>query len=318
MTSYDIYDKKKGHIKNIRSIILSIAFTAFIFVSANFLSDELSLYVAEGLLLAIKVIIPSVFPFLILTDFSMRFIRFERIELLRNTFERIFKVNGCALPVFICGIICGFPVGARLSLMLYENKKISRDECERLMSFSNNASPGYVICAVGAGMRGSLRDGIILYLAMVISSIICGALSGIKKEKSNLSSEIYWQKYNFVNSTRDAAMVCFNIAGFVTVFSMLSGLLRKFVSNEYLFASLIPILEIGNAAMYLSDLKILPDLLALALTSFSISFSGLCVAAQTAALVNKSENLKLHKYISLKLLQGVISAVLVVLFSFIK
>ena len=318
MTSLGTEVEEKGRAKSLRSIIISLAFTCFVFICAVFLSDELALYVASGLTLAVKIIIPAVFPFLLLTDFSMRFIRFEKIGIFKKIFERLFNINGCALPVFICGLMCGFPVGAKLALALYENQKISRDECERLMAFANNASPGYVICAVGLGMRASAGDGVVLYASMAISSILCGMLFGLKKRKTDLSNEISWQKYSFVDSTKESAIVCFNIAGFVTVFSMIAGLIQKAVSNEYFFAIIISLLEIGNAGIYLSDLCILSSEITLILTSFSISFSGLCVAAQVISLSDSRVRMPLKKYVFAKLVQGIISAIITSIFCLIK
>ena len=312
------YKKKaRVRIKGLTRLITSVFFTAMIFISAVYLSDELSEYAKEGLLLSVSVIIPSVFPFLIITDFSSRYIRFERVGIFRHAFEKLFKINGNVLSAFLCGILCGFPVGARLALTYYENGKISKDECERLMAFANNASPGYVICAVGIGMRGSVSDGVILYLSMVMSSIISGVLFGIKRQKSEFQGLITEQNYVFVNSVKSAAEVCINITGFVTVFGMLAGLCTRFIENDILIATILPFLEIGNAALYLSDLYILESFLTLALTSFSISFSGVCVMCQTLALLPCGNDISYKRCVLIKLTQGIISFAITLLLFFL-
>ncbi len=318
MTALEAKKKEKHRQKEIAALLWSVGFTALIFLTAIFFSDELSDYVAAGLKISVRVIIPSVFPFLILTDVSVRYIRFERIEWLRRIFERCFNINGAALPVFVCGVLCGFPLGAKLAITLYKNGKISKCECERLMSFANNASPGYVICALGAGMRGSIGDGIALYLSMVLSSIFVGFLCGLNKEKSNSFDFISWQKYSFSESVKSAVSVCLHIAGFVTVFSITVGLVDEFIGSDAVKAFIVPFMEIGNAALYLSDLCIIPDWLTLALSAFSISFSGLCVAAQTLSLIDDGLDISMAGYVPRKLLQGVIAALLVSFFTIIK
>ncbi|MBQ8689238.1 MAG: hypothetical protein IJ515_02620 [Clostridia bacterium] len=306
--------KKEKRRRGAYALVSSVAFTVIIFSCAIFLSDEMAMLVAEGLMLSVRVIIPSVFPFLLLSDFSMRFIRFEELRFFRTAFEKLFKINGAALSAWVIGIIGGFPIGARLSLMMYENGKISKCECERLIVFANNASPGYVICAVGIGMRGSLRDGALLYCAAVLSSIICGMILGIRKGKTHNTDLIPWQNYIFSESVKDAAAVCLNITGFITAFSIISGLLEKLFGNPYILAFIIPFLEVGNAAVYLSDLYILPEALTLALTGFALSFSGLCVTAQAAALIQRGSDISIKKYIWAKLLQGCISLLLLLFF----
>ena len=116
-----------------------------LFFTMLILSKEISTYALEGLDLAVKLILPSVFPFLLITDVLITSIRAEKVTVLHRAFERIFRISGEGIATFFCGILCGFPVGAKMSTELYKNGIISKCECERLMSFSNNASPAYVI-----------------------------------------------------------------------------------------------------------------------------------------------------------------------------
>ena len=139
MTASGGLEKEKHRYSGVGAFLISAAFTALIFLVAIFLSDEIAEHVRRGLLISVNVIIPSVLPFLLLGDFCVRFIRFESAEILRRIFEKLFHINGAALPVFVCGILCGFPVGARLAVTMHENGKISRCECERLIAFANNA-----------------------------------------------------------------------------------------------------------------------------------------------------------------------------------
>lgn len=318
MTASEAKKKEKHRPGQIAALFGSVTFTTLIFLTAIFFSDELADYVAAGLSISARVIIPSVFPFLLLTDLAMRYIRFERIGGIRRIFEKLFRINGAALPVFVCGILCGFPLGAKLALTMYENGKISKCECERLMVFANNASPGYVICAVGIGMRGNLKDGVLLYISAVLSSILTGILLGVNKDKSDISHFISWQKYSFTKSVTSAVGVCLNICGFVTVFSIAVGVVNELIKSEIIRMLIIPFMEIGNAALYLSDLYVAPAWITLALTAFSTSFSGLCVCAQTLSLINEKKDISMAAYIPRKLLQGFIAALLIIFFTIIK
>ena len=310
--------KEKCRYAEISDLAISVIFTALIFSCAIFFSDELAEYVSKGLILSVRIIIPSVFPFLLITEPAVRFIRFERIDGIRRLFERLFHINGAALPVFVCGVLCGFPLGAKLAIMMYENGKISKCECERLVAFANNASPGYAICAVGMRMRGSLTEGILLYISILTSSVIVGILVGINKDNSTDSHFITRQKCSFAESVKSSATICIHITGFVAVFSIAVGAVDHFIRDDVLKAIIISVLEIGNAGIYLSDLCIMPRGVTLALTAFSMSFSGICVCAQTLGLINKGSDISIKKYVPRKLLQGGIAALLVLLCSIAK
>ncbi len=310
--------KEKSRFTEIAALLTSVGFTAFIFLAAILLSDELAGYVAKGLSISARVIIPSVFPFLILSDLAVRYIHFEKIGCMRKAFERMFRINGAALPVFVCGALCGFPVGARLAILLYESGKISKCECERLIAFSNNASPGYVICAVGVGMLGSLSEGILLYTSMILSSALTGIITGINKVNSSNSRFIYEQNYSFTESVKSASNICLQISGFVTTFSILTGATDLLINSAVIKSVIIPFLEIGNAAVYLSDLYIYPKYITLAMIAFSISFSGLCVSAQVMSVIGKSSDISMRTYIPRKILQGCIAATIILVISAIK
>lgn len=299
-------------IKNegIISFIPSALLTALIFIIALYLSHDLSKYVKEGISLSVNVIIPSVFPFLIFSDLFVKVIQYERVSRLRNIFERIFRINGVGVSAYILGLLCGYPIGAKIALSYYENGIISKDECERLMAFSNNASPGYIISAVGGALRGSIKEGVVLYIITVFSSALSGFISGINKRKSEYSRYICVQNYNFFTSVKNAINTSISTGGFITVFSIFFGLIRTLLKSDITLALLSPFLEISNACSCLSELCIFSPSITFALTSLAISFSGLCVGAQTLALIPTGLSVNTKRYFKLKLLQGVISFLL--------
>lgn len=295
--------------RTILSFLISIFFTALIFIPAVFLSSEIALIARRGLSLAFTTVIPSVFPFIILTDFSVRFIRFESVGALRKAFERLFGISGVGLSAFVSGVLGGFPLGAHRAIELYKNGKISKDECQRLMGFSNNASPAYVICAVGAGILRSVQSGILLYFITLTASVLSGIIAGKKSNYLTESTVIYEQNYSFVGSVKSAAAVSINIAAFITAFSTIAGIISIFLSSEVLKVFILPFFEIGGAVVSISELYAIPRELKLSAIAFAISFSGLSVYAQTASLT-EGENISMKPYILIKLCSGIISAIL--------
>lgn len=291
------------------TLFVSVFFSLLILLPAVFASREISEMALNGLKLSATTVVPSVFPFILLTDLAVGFIRFESAKPLRSCFEKIFKINGCGLSAFTSGILGGFPLGAHRAIRLYEDGRISKGECERLMGFANNASPGYVIAAVGTGMLGSARIGICLYAITVISAVISGVIVGIKEKYTHFSDINYGQNYSFVNSVKSASAICISIIGFVTAFSVMLGAMQRLFGGVVLTLAVAPLFEIGNAVAMLSKSSLLPHALKMAAIAFAISFSGLCVYFQTAALTD-GRDLSMRYYITAKLLQGALAAVI--------
>ena len=110
----------------------------------------------EALNLCINVIIPTLFPFFV---FSSLAISLGLADILGKIFggimKPIFNVNGSCSTAFILGLISGFPVGAKTAISLYQNGQCSKTEAERILSFSNNAGPAFVLGTVGIGIWNS-------------------------------------------------------------------------------------------------------------------------------------------------------------------
>lgn len=306
----DTCNNKKYEIKK-RIIKFCLSLTVIImFIIALLLSNEISVYFTEGLNLSLKVIIPSVFPFLLLTDLFIATVRLDKITPAKILFERAFKISGNAISAFICGILCGFPIGAKMSIKLYNSGIISKCECERLMSFSNNASPAYVIFVIGLALRKNLQEGIVLYFIMLLSSVLTGIIIGASKLKSTKISVISEQNYSFAESIKQSSSACINICAFITTFAIICGLTKRIVKHRLVCAAVISLLEIGNASLFLSELYKTYPTLSFSLTSFAISFSGISVIAQTVCITDSIKNFSIFNHIKFKLLQGIISAVL--------
>ena len=281
-------------------------------VFSLFIAKDISVYIVDGLRLCAGTVIASVFPFMILTDLILHTQGFERIKFLRRGFELAFKINGYAINAFIIGITCGFPIGVKAAVELYKNKKISLEECQRLIGFANNTGPAFIIAGIGIGMRSSIKDGVILYISMLLSAFAIGIIFGRKKEFKELSIEYSCEPYDFSSSVKGAALNTLTVCGFVVLFSAICGVFRKVLKNDVITSFLLPLIEVTNASTALAKSKFLPDFISFLLTSFAISFSGFSVHLQASAFL-RGTKISMKKYYLMKLIQGFLS----VIFSFI-
>ncbi len=298
------YMKKSG-IAAIVIIIVSLFITLY-------LSTYILEYVKVGMRLCYSAVIGSVFPFIIITDILYSYADFGTITGLRYCFEKLFKINGYASGAFIIGILCGFPLGVRAAVRLYRDGLISRDECERLIGFSNNTGPAFVVSGIGAAMRGSFFDGIVLYVSMILSAICVGIITGRGKKATKNISDAKRSSFDLSESIRGAGLGTLNISAFVIFFSVICGILDLLIKSNFILAIILPFIEISNSAKMLSLIHIPNDAIDLLFTSFAVSFSGLSVHLQAKSFIHGTD-IKMKTYYSSKLIQGFISVAITAL-----
>ena len=156
-------------------------FTVIIFICLFAKSSECVNGVKEGIMLCVNSIIPTLFPFMIVSrfivnsglgDFFGSF--FTKIT------QKLFKLPGICSFVIIMSMIGGFPVGAKMTCDLLESGKINENEAQRLNLFCINAGPAFVIGTVGEIFAKSRRLGVLLFVCCVSSSLLVGIMSRTK------------------------------------------------------------------------------------------------------------------------------------------
>ena len=298
--------------------LLSILLIAVAFYLSLCLSGKISHSVSTALSLCANVIIPSVFPFIILSDFLYAFLDFSSIKFIGDFFERIFKINRCGIYPFALGMSCGFPLGVKCTTEMYKEGRLTRGEAERLIGFCNNTGPAFLVSGVGVGLRGRIEDGVILYFVMLISAVMVGTLFSIP-EKRVVGKENSFRENSFslTRSIKNAGLGTLNICSYLTFFACTVGLLRNLIGENYVYLSIIPFLEIGSATSILSKTKLLDANLSLIFSAFAVGFSGLSVHLQSLSYISETD-LSVKKYFLMKLLQGIISAALTAAYLLIK
>jgi sporulation integral membrane protein YlbJ len=161
-----------------RLFFVSIIFILTLFMIIN---PRETVYAAgEGFALWYSVIVPALLPFFIVAELlvSLGFAHFLGV-LLEPVMRPVFKLPGAASLVVAMGFTSGFPIGAVLTRRLYEDKLLTGPEAERVISFTNNSSPLFILGAVGVGMFNSPLIGGILALSHYLSNILVGLIHGL-------------------------------------------------------------------------------------------------------------------------------------------
>lgn len=130
---------------------------------------------SRGLVLGATVIIPSLFPFFICAKLLIKsgFAAWMGRRM-QGLMRPLFGVPGCGAFAFVMGIVSGYPMGAKCGADLYATGQCTKGEAQRLIGFCNNSGPMFVLGAVGSGLLGNPKLGILLYAAHVLSALSVG------------------------------------------------------------------------------------------------------------------------------------------------
>ncbi len=293
----------------------------------------------DGVQLCLNVIVPSLFPFFVLSTLCVELGLIRALGSLTGPLMApLFRVGGACAGAFLLGIVGGYPVGARTAIALYESGQCSRDEAERLMSFCNNSGPAFILGVVGAGIFSSSAAGLWLYGAHVAASILVGLLfrfygkgTVTVSEFSPAHSADISVSELFIRAVKDAFSSAMNICAFVIFFTVVIRLL--FLTGIITRLASILVLLLGNLGLHqdmaesllsgaiemTSGVWSLRDMAAslgnrLCMAAFILGWAGLSVHCQVLSFIGKS-GLSTRTYFFGKLLHGIISAVLVFLLS---
>ena len=164
-----------------------------------FFSKDIADSIRAGMTLAAFTVIPALFPFFIISDYLSSG---NNEILFSKTISKLFSIPQNAACALITGLICGFPAGVKYAVKLYDEKTITKNELERLIGLVNNPSIAFVINAVGVGLLKSLKDGVILFLSLIISILLTANCFFANQQKSNNSIYISEQKFDFAKSIK--------------------------------------------------------------------------------------------------------------------
>lgn len=260
---------------------------------------------ASGIELCIRTVIPSLFPFFLLSILLTGTLTGRKIPILRPICKLLHIPDG-AESILMTGFLGGYPVGAQCVSQCYESGQLSHSDARRLLVFCNNCGPAFIF-----GMTAELFDRIWIPWALwgiqIISAFITAALipfeSGSRTRITPTGSLTVTLALN--KSIRVMASVC----GWVVLFRVLICFLNRWVLWRFpveIQVMVSGLMELSNGCIELS--KIDNTGLRFVLCAGFLSFGGLCVTMQTHAVI--SSRLDRSLYFPGKILQCSISLIL--------
>ena len=271
--------------------------------------------VRSGISLCLETLIPSLFPFMVLSE-ALRALPaaegfFSRLAAPLTRLLAVSPVGGAAL---LQGLFFGAPVGAMALLHALESGRISRAECERLLGAATVPSPAFLIGAVGTSLLGSTRTGVLILLSVLLSSLLSLLLSrprtAVAAPPPLAPSSAPSAARLLTHAVRASARALLTVCAFVLFFSLLSGALGAALSSlpRELYATLAALLELSDGSARAAALgKKIP---AACLSAFAAGWSGLSIHAQIYAIC-EGHGLSFRSYFLCKAVTGILSALLV-------
>lgn len=328
---------------SIKKYFFTIIFMIFT-ISLLLFSNNNLIAAQNGLVLWAKSVFPSLFPFFVATELLCQTNFIYILGRALNRFMKpIFNVPGESAAAVILGTISGYPVGAKVVVNLKNQKIISKIEAERLIAFTNNSGPLFILGTVGIAMLKSPQIGYTLLLSHILASLTVGYLFSFWK-KNKFDINFRETKFNsklapikisdfgeiLGNAIKKSIFSLLSIGGFIVFFSVIlsiletSGILEIISTTLYAFG--IPkniskcfitgVIEMTNGLNLTSNLyNVLPNF-TLLLISFLLGFGGISVLFQVYSIIAK-ENISIKPYFYGKLLQGFLSVIFTSIFIFL-
>jgi sporulation integral membrane protein YlbJ len=301
-----------------------------------------------GFQLWYSTVFPALFPFFIVAELlvALHFVNLLGIWL-EPIMRPVFRLPGCSSLVLVMGFTSGFPVGAILTRKLYDKKMLTADEAERLVSFTNNSSPLFIVGAIGVGMFANPAAGYLLAIAHYLSNLLIGWLWRFKAPNPIISSsstpnQIRKGDLLSVNNNEsndniasmgkilgDAIKNALNnilaVGGFIIIFSVLTRMLSFWGFVDIMANGLVKIFSVFNMSyplaygLSMGFFEITmgaktaiaasdPEALStLLVVSCILAFSGLSIIAQIMSIV-AGIPVRLSFYIWARTLQVLLSA----------
>ena len=170
------------------------------------------------------------------------------------------------------GIISGYPVGAKITTQFVEQGICTKEEGERMLAFTNNSGPLFIVGTVGITLFGNTSIGILLLVTHILACITVGILLNFlsKKSLATNNSKLYSTNSHYPHtsshlerntsttsktvsfsslgeilgkSIQNATSTILLIGGFVVIFSVIISICNQIHFFEFIAVMLEPILS---------------------------------------------------------------------------
>lgn len=274
----------------------------------------------NGLLLWFNVVLPTLAPFIICTQMITAL---GGTELLMIPFypllKKLFGLSVSGSYVLLCGLLCGYPLGAKMCADFKRRNVIAPDEAEYLLAICNHPSPMFLLGYVRAQLPFPVSPGILLtclYLPILPLSLAAGYryrsrdLSA-SSPRTDFRSESTTKKPSLEEAITTTCETMVIIGGYIMIFSILAAWIQELsVVPAALRAVLTGMMEITTGVNLLCT--VLPASRTFLPVICTVAFGGFCGIFQTRSVI-RNTGLSLGRYVGWKAAHACLSGLTAVL-----
>ncbi len=306
---------------NINTIIIAaLSIIIVYFVMEPKICMESSL---QGGKLFLNSVFPALFPFMVITGILISYGGINAYSKVLGPLlcKPLGLPKVCSFPLVISAL-CGYPLGAKYSSELYEKKLIDLSQYAKIINVASNASPLFIVGAIGTAMLKDKSAGNIILMSNYISSIIMAFILKCNKSDSaqvtynNSDKKIFGEVLK--DSIDNALKTSLSVGSFIVIFSVITAIIKNNaifnivlnkISNgnnslkELLSGIILGFIEITNGC-YSICLSNINYGIKVSLISFLCGFSGLSIISQVHSFTYKHKELSIKRYILRKFIQG--------------
>ena len=267
-------------------------------------SAEAAQAVRDGLALCAGSVIPALFPFLAVSGLLTALDAGESPAL--GPLARLLGCSRAGARAFLLGLVGSYPVGARTVAQLYLRGGISRREACRLLLFSNNCGPAFILGVAGLGCFGSLRAGVLLWGVHILAALVIAlALPRRAAEPPERPGSVPPRPAlvpALIAAVRDAAGTMVYICGFVVFFLVLLRVMGRVTGLSH------PVLS-GAVELTQGILALPHTRRGFVWAAGLLGWGGLSVHGQSAAVLSGTD-LPMGPYLAAKAAHAAVSVLL--------
>ena len=255
----------------------------------------------EGISLCINSLIPSLFPFFVLSILLTGALAGQAIRCLKPI-GKLCKLPAGSESIFAVCMLGGYPVGAQNISLLFQQGQLTHTQAERMLGFCNNAGPSFIFGVLGSMFSSKITPWL-LWSIHILSALIVGALLPVSENECRISPRI--KQIDFTEALSRAVKLQALVCGWVIFMRVILAFMERWVLHYFplnLQIIISGLLELSNGCIRLSTLP--NEGLRFIIASALLSLGGICVTLQTTSA---SKGVSMRMYFLGKLLQCSIS-----------
>lgn len=252
----------------------------------------------SGIDLCLKTVIPSLFPFFVLSGMLTSSMLGSKSKLLAPI-GWLCGIPAGAESIFLTGLIGGYPLGAHTIANACRTGQLSPPDGQRMAAFCSNAGPAFIFGMAGAMFHASwipwalwgIHISGAVFTAMILPRSGRGTVTVNKAAPMSPSAAV-----------RSSISAMANVCGWVVLFRVVIAFLERWLL--WLFPEVAQVLisgllELANGCCALD--RIPNSGLRFIICSGMLAMGGLCVAMQTASVC---QGVRLRLYFPGKIVQS--------------